>query len=188
MAAACAWCTGALSAPLGRAAARLALGLAAVVLLAVLVLFGEGYDTPRPLAALFVYAWLARTVFGVGVAAFILAVLHMGGSLHGARGGSAAVAVAAAGSGVAAAVQRGWQRAGETVLGLRLWFVCAQLGYSAFLLHPIFIVLFYQVFPPASVQLNFGWFVLTAAINILCSHVLALVLYLLVEKPVMNLR
>ncbi len=73
------------------------------------------------------------------------------------------------------------------LLSARIWYPFAQLSYSAYLLHPIVIIVGYAVWlrPQA-----FGLWTLLVyyVIFTTITHLLALLMYLGVERPVMNLR
>jgi peptidoglycan/LPS O-acetylase OafA/YrhL len=79
----------------------------------------------------------------------------------------------------------GWLR---RVLGLRMWFPIAQLSYSAYLLNPFMSLITYGYLarpPPVFDLATVLWFML---INIIMTLAGASLLYLLVERPIMNLR
>lgn len=77
------------------------------------------------------------------------------------------------------------------VFSLPLWLPFAQLSYSAYLLHPIVIHLgfknWYESHPITS-RISTGDLLVLGGILFLSTFIAALILYLLVERPFMNLR
>lgn len=162
------------TAPAWVAPLRYAAMPAALLLCAVVVVWGEGYEGERTVTGIFAYLMVNRTVFGLGISAFTLCVL-IGAAVPRAK--------------TTTVVSRAWHVCTDFVLGLRLWYVCAQLGYTVFLLHPIWVYLFYMLLPAAPVfSLNFGWFVLLCITNIVVTSIVALFVHAFVERPFMNLR
>jgi peptidoglycan/LPS O-acetylase OafA/YrhL len=80
----------------------------------------------------------------------------------------------------------GLSRGVRRVLSLRLWYPVAQLSYSAYLLHPMVLGLGYGVL--ASYGLLGAPALLFYVLGPLLSLLAALVLYVVVERPFMNLR
>jgi len=70
----------------------------------------------------------------------------------------------------------------------RLWYTTAHLSYSAYLLHPIWITVFYVQLGIQNVTITFWWYLLLCIVNIIVSNIAAIVTYLIIEKPLMNLR
>jgi peptidoglycan/LPS O-acetylase OafA/YrhL len=102
-------------------------------------------------------------------------------------GGRLLFAAAACGVIVLCLSETGAGRVLGRFLGHRVWYPFAQLSYSVYLLHPIVVIACYvgwlrpRTPGPAAV---FGYFLLIIALT----HVLAALVYLLVERPVMSLR
>jgi len=72
-------------------------------------------------------------------------------------------------------------------MSLRVWWVFAQLSYSMYLLHPVWVVIFYEIYAvnnPISLQ----WWLLYCVVNMIVSFAMSLALWLFVERPFMVLR
>lgn len=156
----------------------------------ILVFFGPGYGYDRPFSAMFLYVWLHRTVWGLCVAAIVFLCL-MSSSLHQRRPrlSSSSSSYAEDDVSVPVAIPL-WQRVVDAyrwVMSWRIWWVSAQLSYCAYLLHPMWMTIFYLVLLP-DFEMSFLLFCGLAAVNLLVSNVLALPVHLFLERPFMNLR
>jgi len=130
-------------------------GLGCIALVASVPIYSE---MPWPHGMDMAYLAASRTIFGVGAAGLLLAVL--------------------AGSSVARPVAR--------LLSLRLWLPVAQLSYSAYLVHPVVVVGLYLAKKRSG---PIGASIISMyARNVVFTLIISLILYLFIEKPLMNLR
>lgn len=73
-------------------------------------------------------------------------------------------------------------------LGMRFWYPIAQLSYSAYLLHPIVILAAYKMFFEAGEYITTTSAILNGILLTILSLGAATILYLTVERPIMNKR
>jgi peptidoglycan/LPS O-acetylase OafA/YrhL len=81
-------------------------------------------------------------------------------------------------------------RAGRAVggfLGRRFWYPIAQLSYSVYLLHPIVIITAFSVVSPENLPARQA-LLFYGLVDLGLSLLAATLLYLLIERPFMNLR
>eukprot|EP00698_Gefionella_okellyi_P003727 TRINITY_DN13472_c0_g1_i1.p1 TRINITY_DN13472_c0_g1~~TRINITY_DN13472_c0_g1_i1.p1 ORF type:complete len:503 (+),score=80.39 TRINITY_DN13472_c0_g1_i1:57-1511(+) len=137
-----------------------------------IVLLGKGAE-PHPPIAWFVFLWIHRDVWGI-CTAFLIFTSLVSSVLTKTYPGRKPLFLY-----VINAYQ--WS------MSWRIWYIAAQLSYAAYLVHPIWITIFYMQLAP-NVPASFWWFICCSIVNILVSNVVSLFVHLVIERPIMNLR
>eukprot|EP00698_Gefionella_okellyi_P002084 TRINITY_DN11962_c0_g1_i1.p1 TRINITY_DN11962_c0_g1~~TRINITY_DN11962_c0_g1_i1.p1 ORF type:complete len:394 (+),score=30.49 TRINITY_DN11962_c0_g1_i1:496-1677(+) len=147
---------------------------AVAITFAAIVLFGKGAE-PHNSSAWFVFTWIHRDVWGL-CTAFLIFLSLVSSELTKLYRGSSSKPLFFYVIG-----------AFTWVMSWKIWYLAAQLSYAAYLVHPIWITIFYLQLVPG-VQVTFWWFVLCSVVNIVISNVVSLFVHLVIERPVMNMR